>query len=449
MSTSQAIIQAVTAESIAVELELEPGDVLLTINGEKLLDYLDFLLLTSETELTLEVRKKSGELLEIELEKEADEPLGVVFETPVFDGIRRCANHCLFCFIHQFPAGQRASLYVQDDDYRLSFLHGCYITLTNLTGTDWRRIERLRLSPLYISVHATEPEVRQRLLGSKAGGAIIAQLRRLRAAGISMHTQAVICPEINDGAVLDRTIRDLADLWPEVISLAIVPVGLTGHRKRLYNLRLFTPVEAGAILDRVTACQQKYHAELGTRFVFAADEWYLLAGRPLPSEETYEGYPQLDNGVGLIRWFVEDFRQFFGQQRAALACFKFTAVIITGVSALGMWQELFQLLAGSTPGIKLRPLVVLNSFLGPTVTVTGLLSGRDIARAIRDDEAGEDDSLYLIPAVTLKQGEDLFLDGLDLTGLTELVKPRRIAVAPTRARDFLAWMMDFNKGCVS
>jgi putative radical SAM enzyme (TIGR03279 family) len=441
MLTLGARIQAIVADSVAAELELEPGDLLLAVNGTKLLDYLDFLFLTDAGELTLEIQKKSGEILEIEFEKAEDEPLGLVFETAVFDGIHSCSNHCLFCFVHQFPAGQRPSLYVQDDDYRLSFLDGCYITLTNLTETDWQRIERMRLSPLYISVHATDPLIRQRLLGSQAAGAIMDELRRLKAAGIFVHTQAVICPGINDGPVLERTMADLAGLWPEVASLAIVPVGLTGHRDHLYHLRPFTAAEAGTVLDSVTAFQKKYRAELGTRFVFAADEWYILAGRALPEEDEYEDYPQLDNGVGLIRWFRDEFQQFFREHQTELARVKLNAVIITGKSAAGMWRDLLKLVATETPYLQLRALPVENSFLGSNVTVTGLLVGQDLAAAIQADP-GKNDPFYLIPEITLKQGEALFLDGLDPAGLAESVKPKRIVIVPTRASGLLKWIID-------
>jgi putative radical SAM enzyme (TIGR03279 family) len=441
MSTQGAKIQAVIADSIAAELELEPGDYLLAVNGTPLLDYLDFLYRSADDELTLEIQKKSGEIYEIEFEKAADESLGLVFETAVFDGIRTCANHCLFCFIHQFPVGQRSSLYVQDDDYRLSFLDGCYITLTNLSEADWRRIEQMRLSPLYISVHATEPLMRQRLVGSKAAGAIMDELRRLKVAGIFVHTQAVICPEINDGLVLKRTIADLAGLWPEVVSLALVPVGLTGHRDHLYQLRPFTAAEAGAVLDSVAAYQQQYLAKLGTRFVFAADEWYVLAGRKLPEETEYEDYPQLDNGVGLIRWFSEEFRQLFRERQTELARVKLNAVIITGKSATEMWHDLLKQVATQTPNLQLRVLPVENRFLGPTVTVTGLLAGTDLAAAIQADSR-TDDPLYLIPEITLKQGEALFLDGMDPAGLAEMVNPKRIAIVPTRATALLEWILE-------
>lgn len=446
MSTfAGAKIKSVEAESIAAELEIEPGDTLLGINGLPLTDYIDFLYLSSEEELTLEILKKSGEQVTIEFEKDGAEPLGLVFEAAVFDQTRLCANHCLFCFVHQLPPGQRASLYVQDDDYRLSFLHGCYITLTNLTREDWQRIERLRLSPLYVSVHATDPEIRRRLLGSKPGAEIVGQLQRLADAGITVHTQAVLCPGINDDAVLERTIADLVELWPAIASLAVVPVGLTGHRERLARLRSYTCEEAGRVIDQVTRWQQRLLEMNDTRFVFAADEWYLLAGRELPPDAEYEDYPQLDNGVGLIRWFLSEFYQFCEDYRAQLAKLKTRLTVVTGKSAVRMWDEVKEYLRETAPGVALHILPVENRFFGTSVTVTGLLSGTDIATAIGQD-SNPDDSLYLIPQITLKQGETLFLDGVDWSEVAALVQPKRIAAVPGGAGEWLEWII--NEGSV-
>lgn len=448
MSTSLgAKIKAIAPDSIAAELGIEPGDILLRMNGARLQDYIDFLVYSSEEELNLEILKKSGEVIEIEFEKDSAEPLGLVFADNVFDQTRVCSNHCLFCFVHQLPCGQRASLYVQDDDYRLSFLHGCYITLTNLSEADWQRIERLHLSPLYVSVHATDPAVRRKLLGSKAGGAIMAQLKRLGSAGISVHTQAVICPGINDGAILERTISDLAGLWPGVLSLAVVPVGLTCHREHLYPLRQFTPAEACRVLDQLSRWQQQLLPQLGTRFVFAADEWYLRAGRKFPPETEYEEYPQLDNGVGLIRFFLSEFYRCFDKNRSKLAALKVNLAVITGMAAVGMWQEINSYFKTNAPGVMLTIIPVANEFLGTSVTVTGLLSGKDIIRAINTDQTQGRPLLYLIPQITLKQGETLFLDGIDLNSLAAMVKPKRIAVVPTRASDWLDWII--KEGCVN
>jgi putative radical SAM enzyme (TIGR03279 family) len=439
-----ATIKEIVNGSIAAELELEPGDLILSINGEKLIDYIDLLRLGAEEELTLEIRKQNGEIIEFELEKECDEPLGFILEDVVFDGIRICANRCLFCFVHQLPQGQRRSLYIRDDDYRLSFLHGCYITLTNLTEEDWLRIERLHLTPLYVSVHATDPEIRSQLLGSRRAGRIMEELRRLADSGITVHTQAVICPELNDGLILEKTISDLAGLYPEVNSLAIVPVGLTDHRGGLYSLRTFIPEEAGKVLDIIAKFQKKFYDSLDTRFVFAADEWYLLAGRKFPAGSEYEEFPQLDNGVGLVRWFWEEFEPAFTERLPRLRRIRMDLAVLTGRSAVTMWQRIIPVFREYTPGIGLEILPVENRFFGRTVTVTGLLTGRDLARAIGEDRRNGD-FIYIIPRITLKQGENLFLDGMTPDGLKELVGPKRLAIVPTRAAEWLEWII--KEGC--
>ena len=281
-SSQGANVKRVVPDSIADQLGIQAGDCLLSINNQPLMDFIDYLVLSSETNLKLEILKPSRELQEIEFEKDEAEPLGLSFADLIFDGIRICNNHCLFCFVHQMPSGQRQSLYTKDDDYRLSFLQGSYITLTNLTAAEWARIKNLKLSPLYISVHATNPVIRQKLLGSKNAGGILEQLTDLAVAGLTMHTQAVICPGINDGQVLEETISDLAKLWPQVASLAIVPVGLTASRQELFPISGFKPPEAARVLEIVLRWQQRLLKSIGTRFVFAADEWYIQSGQELP-----------------------------------------------------------------------------------------------------------------------------------------------------------------------
>jgi putative radical SAM enzyme (TIGR03279 family) len=441
-----ASIKEVEPGSIAAELELESGDILLGINHRKLLDLIDYLVLSSEGKLELKVLKKSGEILEIDFEKDPDESLGLVFEEAVFNKIRVCNNHCLFCFVHQLPAAQRASLYVRDDDYRLSFLQGSYVTLTNLTESDWQRIERLHLSPLYISVHATDPDVRKKLLGTETGGNIVKHLKRLAEAGITVHTQAVICPEINDGQILEQTIADLANLWPAVASLAVVPVGLTKHRQGLCDLRIFRPQEATAVISIISYFQKKFLAELGTRFVFAADEWYISGGAEFPSDPEYEGYPQLDNGIGLVQWFLAEFRENFTALLPKLRRISASLVIVTGEATNRLWQPIIESFNKFCPEIKLRTLPVHNGFLGAAVNVTGLLCGGDIKQAIMADKIQEE-CCYLIPQITLKQGEQIFLDGLSLADLKEACASQVIEAVPTRAMDWLQWIVD--KGCVA
>lgn len=439
VTTDGALITAVDPDGIGAELQIKPGDRLLAINDIKPVDFIDYLMLTAEEHLNLKIKKQSGEYLEFEFEKGPEETLGLGFETAVFDGIKTCKNHCLFCFVHQLPSGQRDSLYIQDDDYRLSFLQGSYVTLTNLTAADWERIERLHLSPLYISVHATDPSVRRRLLGSRSAGPILNQLKRLVAAGITLHTQAVICPGINDGRILEQTISDLAELWPQVASLAVVPVGLTGHRQKLFQLRVPNRDEAEKVLKIIEQYQKKFIKKINTRFVFAADEWYIIAREAFPSDEEYEGYPQLDNGVGLIRWFLTEFDENLPRVAPLFQKIEGKLVIVTGVSAISLWDEIIIKFSRAFPKLKLTVLPVSNHFFGPSVTVTGLLAGRDIIEAVRSHPQS-DGEIYLIPEITLKQGEALFLDGVSVNDLIEACRPKKVAVVPTRASDWLDWI---------
>ncbi|MCL6589781.1 MAG: DUF512 domain-containing protein [Firmicutes bacterium] len=437
-------ITGVSPGSIGANLGLEPGDILLRMNHRPLLDVIDYLMLGTETHLILEVKKKTGAVVELELDKETEDSLGLSFEAAVFDGIRKCSNHCLFCFVNQLPQGQRPTLYIKDDDYRLSFLDGNYITLTNLDEADWRRIEEYRLSPLYISVHATDPLIRRRLLRAKTAEArvdILPQLQRLAAAGITLHTQAVLCPGINDGGVLEQTIRDLAELWPKVASLAVVPVGLTCHRRNLFPLQPFSSEAATQVLAMVKSFQREFLRTLGTRFVFAADEWYLLTGEDLPEDFEYEDYFQLDNGVGLIRWFFTEFQDTLDLKKTELARLRGHLVLITGQSTRRMWEEIQKVFYRKAPGLSLEILAVENRFFGPTVTVTGLLGGADVRTAIQN-HASADNPVYLIPSIVLKQAEDLFLDGVSVAELEKSVHPKKVAIVPTRAAAWLDWLIE-------
>lgn len=426
--------------SIGDGLGLEPGDLLSKINHIPLHDLIDYLMLCSEETLQLEVVKLSGDTLDIEFEKDPAEPLGLTFADDLFDGLKTCSNHCIFCFVHQMAPKQRASLYIRDDDYRLSFLQGSYITLTNLTAADWRRIEKWRLSPLYISVHATDPGVRKLLLGSKQALNIMEQLRRLTAAGITLHTQAVICPGINDGVVLEKTIRDLAEIWPAVVSLAVVPVGLTKERRNLFAIEPFNKEGAENVLEMVEHFQTHFRKTMGTRFVFAADEWYIMAGKEFPTDEAYEEYWQLDNGVGLIRRFFTDFQRIFMEETAVFQQFRSEIVIVTGKSTPKLWDEIHRVFTRHCPDMQLEILYVPNHFLGSTVTVTGLLSGSDIIQSISGHKASGPGTWYLIPQITLKQDEDLFLDGVTLEQLKAACHSKQIAVVPTGAADWLDWL---------
>ena len=309
MGNVKIIIESIKQGSIADELGLEPGDELLTINGEKPQDLIDYRFMCADDQLEIEVQKKNDEVWSCEIEKEYDEDLGLGFTSDTFGGIRNCANKCLFCFVDQMPANLRDSLYVKDDDYRMSFLHGNFVTLTNLSEKDLTRIITMRLSPLYISVHTTNPELRVKMLGNKQAGKIMEQLTALAENGIEMHTQIVLCPEVNDGNELERSISDLTGLWPQVKSVAVVPVGLTRYRNDLFMLRKFTAAEAGRLINMVDEFQKKFTRKYGTPLVYLADEFYVMAQKDFPSDDSYGEYPQLENGVGLVRLFYDSFSE--------------------------------------------------------------------------------------------------------------------------------------------
>ncbi len=395
-----------TDGSIAAELGLLPGDALLAVNGKPVSDIIDLSFALADEYVELLVARQSGEEELFAVEKDYDQDLGLEFASAVFDRVRPCANKCVFCFVDQMPPGLRESLYIKDDDYRLSFLYGNFITLTNLAPRDLARIRRLHLSPLYVSVHATDGDIRAALLGNKRAKDIMGRLKDLTADGIELHTQVVLCPGLNDGPVLERTIADLYALAPGVLSLAIVPVGLTRHRGKCQPLRGFTPEEATGVIAAVAAWQRRCRAETGASFVYLADEFYLACGLPVPEYDHYDGFPQLENGVGIVRSFLAEWDETVvtGEGYAAPRHID----VVCGVSAATV---LGPLLAGlSLPNLTVNILPVVNAFFGPDVTVTGLLTGADIIAALQAVDRPRDG--VIIPGVALRKGENIFLDGL-------------------------------------
>ena len=407
-------ILKVAPDSLAAELGLNPGDRIIRINRIELTDLIDYQLAECGEKLFLEVEKNDGQHWEIELEKSEEQGLGLTFTSAIFDGIKSCKNHCLFCFIDQMPPGQRSSLYIKDDDYRLSFLQGSYVTLTNFVEDDWERIHRLRLSPLYISVHATDSEVRKLMLGTEQGGNILAQLKKLSSWGCQLHAQAVLCPGINDGKILEKTITDLGELWPNLKTVAIVPLGLTSHRLRLPRLRKFYPSEAADVIRIVHHAQDKFLSIYGSRLVYASDEFYLQAGKGFPDLEEYEELMQLENGVGLWPLFKAQFEQALTNFISNYDHRPRSFTVVTGVDAGQLWLELQATLKKYAPQIKLGVLPVTNRFFGPEVTVSGLVTGGDILLALRHKRLEMDGSCLLLPRVMLCYEEKVFLDGMTL-----------------------------------
>lgn len=399
-------VQFVLPGSIAEEVGIEKGDCLISINEQKPRDLIDYRYLCAEETLEVEIQKNNGEIWICDIEKDYDQELGLGFAGDTFDGIRNCANKCIFCFVDQMPEGMRESLYVKDDDYRLSFLHGNFITLTNLTESDLNRILELRLSPLYISVHTTNPILREQMLGNKRARNLKKQLTLLAGAGIEMHTQIVLCPGLNDGEELKTSIADLAALFPGVKSIAIVPVGLTGFRSGLASLHKYRPEEAGAMIELIHNYQRDFCRRFSTPLVYLADEFYVMAGREVPEAENYGGYPQLENGVGLIRLFYDSFKEEEPRIPTALLKEKRVAVV-TGTSGEHVLKPIVNRL-NKIEGLSVELVAADNRFFGGDVTVAGLLTGEDLIRVLKD-KAGYD--LILIPSVMCKREESVFLDG--------------------------------------
>lgn len=411
------MIKRVEPGSIGAEIGLNPGDCILTLNGHNARDILDYYFHVTGEEVTLKVRTAQGQLVECDIEKEYDEDLGLeLAHTP-----KQCRNKCVFCFIDQQPPRLRKTLYIKDDDYRLSFLHGNYISLTNLSRQDVQRIANEGISPLYISVHATDPAVRASLLGCAQGSNIMELLRELSGAGISFHGQVVLCPGYNDGAVLEQTLEDLATLQDALLSLAVVPVGLTKHRDNLTPLRPVDAQIAQGVIDTISEYQKTFLRRVQRRVVYAADEFFVKAGQSVPEAEYYEDFAQLENGIGLIRRTLIQAEEL--QQMEAVPSKPNRTLMVTGYAAAPTLQMVAAELMRVFPDTSVDVLAVENEFLGPQITVAGLLAGADILAAVQG--AGEFD-LLLVPEVSVRAG--CFLDDFNVADLAQtLDKPVQVA----------------------
>jgi putative radical SAM enzyme (TIGR03279 family) len=450
-------IAAVAEGSIAERRGLRPGDQVVSINGHVLRDVIDYRFYGAEEELEI-VIERDDERRAFQVERDYDEDLGIEFDAPTFDGIRRCNSQCAFCFMAGLPKGLRPSLYVRDDDYRYSFLFGNFVTLTNLTGADWQRLAEQRLSPLYVSVHATDPGLRRRILGNPAAPDVMDQLHRLGELGIQLHTQVVLVPGLNDGSALAQTVADLATLHPAVQSIAIVPVGLTRYHR--CDLRPYRPDEAEPILDPIAAWQKEYQRQHGLNLVYAADEWVLLAGHEIPSADEYDGFPQLENGVGLTRVFLDEWEEARSRVRDStldLAYLRSSRTVrlnspeprsapakretvrlgspepsfatpeensyrkvgkITLVCGTLIAPLLGEIAAelGQLTGLTVEVIPVVNEFFGPTVTVSGLLTGQDVIAALqqRTSEGRDLGDVVFLPRTMFDAAGEVTLDVMTL-----------------------------------
>ena len=412
----EALITKIFPNSLAEELELVVGDKILEINGKSPLDIIDLSFLFAEEEIELLIEHADGEREFIEFEKDIDEELGAEFESAVFDGIKRCKNHCVFCFVDMIAPNMRKTLNIKDDDYRLSFLFGNFITLTNLTAKDFKRIKNFHLSPLFISIHSMNPDLRAKMLRTPPGAKIQTQLDELEKAGVEYHTQVVLCKDLNDGAELDYTITEILKRRPHALSLAIVPVGVTKYRRDKFPLKQFDKESAAKVIAQVEEYQKKIRAESGRTFIYLGDEFYLLAEKELPPVEFYDDFPQIENGIGMTRNFIEE----LGTRDWGLGIRDKRIDIVSGTSFAKVLKNLVD-----NPNVRILP--VENKFFGSKVNVSGLLTGGDIIEAIRNEELGSRNvDLILIPATALKSGEEIFLDDVTLDDMRKIFAPAQI-----------------------
>lgn len=408
------LIKDVKTGSIAEELNIEPGDVLLEIDGEVPEDVFDYHYMVNSDYLVMVIRKPDGEEWELEIEKDYDEDLGLEFEQGLMDEYRSCTNKCIFCFIDQMPKGMRDTLYFKDDDSRLSFLQGNYITLTNMKDKDIDRIIKFHLCPINISVQTTNPELRCMMLHNRFAGDALQKIDRLAEACIEMNGQIVLCKGVNDGDELKRSIEDLMKYLPHMRSVSVVPAGLTKYREGLYPLEIFTKEDAEATIDLIESYQQECFEKYGLHFIHASDEWYILAERDFPEEERYDGYIQLENGVGMMRLLREEFEEALNNEEADEIPRELS--IVTGRLAYAEIKALADKVMDKFKNTKIHVYDIRNDFFGETITVSGLLTGQDILAQLRDKQLGE---RLLLPANVLRAGEDVFLDDMTLGQLAD------------------------------
>lgn len=434
-------ITAVRRGSVAYMSGIRKGDRLLAINGEKIIDQIDYQALCANSHLVVEIEKKDGAPTSVTIEKDEYDPLGITLEDTLLSRPRCCANHCVFCFIDQMPPKLRKTLYVKDDDWRLSLMMGNYITLTNVSEKEMDRIIRRHASPLYISVHATDGQVRSRMMGNQKAGDIMERLGRLADAGIRFHCQIVMCPGYNDGTILEKTLNDLISFHPFASSAALVPVGLTAYREGLPAITPYNKQTAAALLAQMKPFQERFLKEYGTAFVFAADELYCLSGLELPSMEEYEDFPQIENGVGLLKLFIDDVAQAYRDEPDQTAVSR-KLTIACGVSVAPFMKELADKYAPKGVQVTVQP--ILNDFFGHTITVTGLITGGDLIRQLRDVKTDQ----ILICTNMLRAEGDLFLDGVSL-GEVKGALPAPLLVVPNNGEAFyraLCGETDFSGG---
>lgn len=411
------IIKSIAPGSIAEEMDLVPGDALVEINHQEIQDIFDYQYMIEEEYIELLVRRENGEEWLLEIEKDEDEDLGITFEQGLMDNYKSCTNKCIFCFIDQLPKGMRETLYFKDDDSRLSFLQGNYITLTNMKEKDIDRIIKYNLSPINISVHTTNPELRCEMLNNRFAGKIMAQLQKFYEHGVMMNGQIVLCKNINDGAVLEKSIEDLSQFLPYMESVSVVPMGMTKYRDGLAKVEPFNSEDAKDVIEIIERWQKKLYAEYDSHFIHGGDEWYIMAGLPLPEEERYDGYIQLENGVGMMRLLIEEFHEALNQAKPSARAIK--KDIVTGKLSYPYICSLIEDAKEKFPNMDVHVHCIRNDFFGETITVAGLITGQDIIKQLKEKTlSGE----LLVPVNMLRSGEEVFLDDITLKDIEKALQ---------------------------
>lgn len=433
------LIKEVLPDSIAMELEIEPGDKLLAINNEEITDIFDYQYYVENEYIEILIEKPDGEQWLLEVDKDEDEDLGIVFENGLMDDYRSCHNKCIFCFIDQMPKGMRETLYFKDDDSRLSFLQGNYVTLTNMSEHDLDRIIKYHLSPINVSFQTMNPGLRCMMLNNRFAGEALKKVDRLFEAGITMNGQIVLCKGINDGKELEFSIRKLMEYIPVLESVSVVPVGLSKYREGLYPLEPFHKEDAEEVLDMIHGFQKEIFEKHGIHFIHASDEWYILAERELPEEETYDGYLQLENGVGMLRLMLDEFEEGLDRVKEDI---KETGIeelsIATGHLAYPYIKRMAEAVMEVFPQKIIHVYDIRNDFFGEMITVSGLLTGQDLIAQLKDKPLGK---RLLLPQNMLRSGEEVFLDDVTVLGMEKTLQVK-IDIVKSSGYDFVNCILD-------
>jgi putative radical SAM enzyme (TIGR03279 family) len=431
-------IVKIIPNSIAEELEIEVGDKLISINDTQIKDIIDYKFLMSDEYIVVQIEKLNGEVWNLEIEKDYDEDLGVEFENSILDSARSCSNNCVFCFIDQLPKGMRKTLYFKDDDSRLSFLQGNFVTMTNMKEEDIDRIIRYRISPINVSVHTTNPELRVKMLNNRFAGSIYERLKKLAEAGIDINCQIVLCPGLNNGDELIRTSEDLFKLYPAIKNLAVVPVGATKFREGLFPVTLYNKENSRKEILKISELQEKYTKKVGQPFIRLSDEFYVLAELDVPATDFYGEFEQLEDGIGMIRLFRNNLDKTISDLKQNVSG-SFT--LITGASAFNEIEAAADRIKAVNPKISISVIKIINKFLGKTITVAGLLTGKDIISQLKSEDVGD---YVIISRNMLRSGEDIFLDDVTVKAM-EVALNRKLIIADYSGEDLIEKINEFSK----